>query len=69
MWERLVGERLSFLKAQKQDHVVQCVVDQMAKHGPVFKTSLIGSKVVVITGQAGNRFVLESALPTLLVTI
>ncbi|GFZ15107.1 hypothetical protein Acr_24g0012970 [Actinidia rufa] len=55
------GETLSFLKALKQDHVVQWVADRITRHGPVFKTSLIGSKVVVITGQAGNRFVFSGS--------
>ncbi|KAI8032941.1 hypothetical protein LOK49_LG01G01080 [Camellia lanceoleosa] len=52
-----VGETLSFLKAQKQDTTVQWIADRITKYGSVFKTSLIGSKAIVITGQAGNKLV------------
>ncbi|XP_028070257.1 taxane 13-alpha-hydroxylase-like [Camellia sinensis] len=52
-----VGETLSFLKAQKQDKTVQWIADRITKYGPVFKTSLISSKAIVITGQAGNKLV------------
>ncbi|KAL5974787.1 hypothetical protein ACLOJK_031458 [Asimina triloba] len=33
---------------------------RVAKHGSVFKTSLMGSPAVVIIGQAGNRFVFST---------
>lgn len=53
----LIGESISFIRAQKQDGSDEWIRSRIRKYGPVFKTSLMGSKTVVITGQAGNRFV------------
>ncbi|TXG49969.1 hypothetical protein EZV62_025844 [Acer yangbiense] len=52
----LLGESLSFMRAQKQDRTDEWMQTRIDKYGPVFKTSLAGSKTVVLTGQAGNRF-------------
>lgn len=54
----LLGESLSFRRAQKQNRGPQWFEERVSKHGPVFKTSLMGSPTVVVTGQAGNKFVL-----------
>ncbi|CAI9091950.1 OLC1v1027074C1 [Oldenlandia corymbosa var. corymbosa] len=54
----LIGETISYIKALKQDRVHEWVQDRVNRFGPVFKTSLMGVKTVVITGQAGNRFIL-----------
>ncbi|KAA8533977.1 hypothetical protein F0562_031494 [Nyssa sinensis] len=56
-----VGESISFLKAQKEDKTVEWIATRIAKYGPVFKTSLMGSNIVVVTGQAGNRFVFSGS--------
>ncbi|KAK8612102.1 hypothetical protein V6N13_092221 [Hibiscus sabdariffa] len=53
----LIGETISFVKAQKQDQTHRWILSRVEKYGPVFKTSILGSKMVVMTGQAGNRFV------------
>ncbi|XP_004308981.1 PREDICTED: taxane 13-alpha-hydroxylase-like [Fragaria vesca subsp. vesca] len=53
----LIGESISFIRAQKQDGSDEWIRSRIRKYGPVFKTSLMGSKTIVITGQAGNRFV------------
>lgn len=53
----LIGETISFVRAQTQNKTVQWIQDRVNKHGPVFKTSILGSKVAIVTGQAGNRFV------------
>ncbi|KAM1494634.1 hypothetical protein ACFX14_028994 [Malus domestica] len=63
----LLGESLSFRRAQKQNRGPQWFEERVSKHGPVFKTSLMGSPTVVVTGQAGNKFVLggrDDALAT-----
>ncbi|KAK3022395.1 hypothetical protein RJ639_047369 [Escallonia herrerae] len=52
-----IGETLSFLRAMKEDTILQWYAERIDKFGPVFKTSLMCSKVVVITGQPGNRFI------------
>ncbi|XP_021806903.1 taxadiene 5-alpha hydroxylase-like [Prunus avium] len=54
----LIGETFSFLRAQKQDRGPEWLEERTSKHGPVFKTSLMGSPTVVVVGQAGNKFVL-----------
>jgi hypothetical protein len=54
----LIGETLSFLRAQREDRGSDWLEERISKHGLVFKTSLMGSPTVVIIGQAGNRFVL-----------
>lgn len=54
----IIGETFSFLQAQKQDRGPQWLEERTTKHGPVFKTCLMGSPTVVVIGQAGNKFVL-----------
>ncbi|GJV43764.1 taxadiene 5-alpha hydroxylase-like protein [Tanacetum coccineum] len=56
----LVGETFSFLQAQKKDQGPEWINDRVKKHGPVFKTSLMGAPTVVIVGQSGNKFILGS---------
>ncbi|KAF8397112.1 hypothetical protein HHK36_016019 [Tetracentron sinense] len=56
----LIGESVSFLRAQKEDRGDEWINERVAKHGPVFKTSILGSPTVVVTGQAGNKFVFGS---------
>ncbi|OMO90110.1 Cytochrome P450 [Corchorus olitorius] len=53
----LIGESISFVRAQKQDRTPEWILSRINKYGPVFKTSILGSKMVIMTGQAGNRFV------------
>ncbi|XP_024927712.3 cytochrome P450 716B1 [Ziziphus jujuba] len=53
-----IGESLSFLRAHRRDKTIEWIQSHAAKYGPIFKTSLLGSKTIVMTGQAGNRFIL-----------
>ncbi|KAH9310994.1 hypothetical protein KI387_026029, partial [Taxus chinensis] len=52
----VVGETLQFLRAHKAHKSKEWIEQKVAKYGPVFKTSLMGSPTVVLTGQEGNRF-------------
>ncbi|KAH9311007.1 hypothetical protein KI387_026042, partial [Taxus chinensis] len=54
----VIGETIGFLNALKVDRCDKWVADKVAKYGPVFKTSLMGCPTAVLTGQAGNRFLL-----------
>lgn len=54
----IIGETLSFLKAQRQGKGSEWLEERVSKHGSVFKTSLMGSPTVFIIGQPGNKFVL-----------
>ena len=51
----LIGEKLSFLRAQRGDRGSDWLEERISKHGLVFKNSLMGSPTVVIIGQAGNK--------------
>lgn len=57
----LIGETLSFLKAQRKDKGSEWLEERVSKYGSVFKTSLMGSPTVFIIGQPGNKFVLGSS--------
>ncbi|MBA0627332.1 hypothetical protein Godav_004858 [Gossypium davidsonii] len=52
-----IGDSISFVKSQKQDKTQEWILNRVKKYGPVFKTSILGSKMVIMTGQVGNRFV------------
>ncbi|KAI6674670.1 hypothetical protein NL676_002576 [Syzygium grande] len=54
----VIGETLSFLKAQRREQGAKWVEKRISKYGSVFKTSLMGSPMVIIVGQAGNKFIL-----------
>jgi cytochrome P450 family 26 subfamily A len=56
----LIGETISYLRANKKDQAIQWIDERVAKYGPVFKTSLLGTPVVFIVGLAGNKFLLGS---------
>ncbi|WCJ20078.1 cytochrome P450 family 707 subfamily A polypeptide 2 [Euphorbia peplus] len=53
----IIGESISFLRARKQDKVQEWLDKRVRKYGPVFKTSLFGSKAVVVTGQTGSKLI------------
>ncbi|KAJ7959537.1 putative Cytochrome P450 [Quillaja saponaria] len=57
----VIGESVSFIKAQRQDKTGEWLQSRISKYGPVFKTSLMGSNSVVLTGQAGNRFLFSGS--------
>lgn len=54
----LIGETISYLRANKKDQAIQWIDERVAKYGPVFKTSLLGTPVVFMVGLAGNKFLL-----------
>ena len=56
----IIGETLSFLKAQRQDKGSVWLEERISKYGPIFKTSLMGFPTVFVIGQEGNKFVLGS---------
>ncbi|KAK1264844.1 hypothetical protein QJS04_geneDACA017012 [Acorus gramineus] len=56
----LIGETIGFLRAHKLDKTQEWIYERVAKHGPVFKTSLLGYPTVFLIGAAGNRFVFHA---------
>ncbi|XP_058110630.1 taxadiene 5-alpha hydroxylase-like [Magnolia sinica] len=53
----IIGESLSFLKAQRDDRGSEWINERVALYGHVFKTSILGSPTAVIIGKEGNKFV------------
>ncbi|GLJ25731.1 hypothetical protein SUGI_0492620 [Cryptomeria japonica] len=56
----VIGETIQFLKAYRAHKSKEWVKERVAKYGPVFKTSLMGCPTVILTGQAGNRFLFHN---------
>lgn len=57
----LIGETMEFYKAQRNNRLFEEFVQpRIAKHGKVFKTSLMGSPTVVVNGTEANRFILSN---------
>ncbi|XP_072974973.1 taxadiene 5-alpha hydroxylase-like [Typha angustifolia] len=44
------------MRAQRKNKSREWIQERIPSHGPAFKTSIMGSPTVVITGRAGNRF-------------
>ncbi|KAH9310996.1 hypothetical protein KI387_026031, partial [Taxus chinensis] len=61
----LIGQTFGFLRAHKNNRVNDWIEEKVAKHGSVFKTSLMGCPTVVLTGQEGNRFLFQNDCNTL----
>lgn len=57
----LIGETISFLRAHKKEQGAEWINERVAKYGPIFKTSVMGTPTVIIVGVAGNKFVLGSS--------
>lgn len=58
-----IGETMAFYKAQRKNRVFEDFVrPRVAKHGKIFKTSLMGSPTVVVNGAEANRFSCQMSL-------
>ncbi|OVA18932.1 Cytochrome P450 [Macleaya cordata] len=56
-----IGETLEFYRAQRNNRIFEEFVQpRTTKHGTIFKTRLIGSPTVVVSGAAANRFFLSN---------
>eukprot|EP01018_Ginkgo_biloba_P016324 Gb_33310 [translate_table: standard] len=60
----LIGETFGFVGAMKADIPKDWIDSRVAKYGPIFKTSLMGCPTVVMTGQAGNKFLFTNDYKT-----
>nr|ATG29925.1 CYP728Q11 [Taxus chinensis] len=56
----VIGQTLQFVRARKCNKSKEWIQEKVAKYGPVFKTSLLGCPTVVLTGQEGNKFLLQN---------
>ncbi|XP_058111331.1 taxadiene 5-alpha hydroxylase-like [Magnolia sinica] len=52
----IIGESWSFFQAQRKNTGSEWINERVAQYGRVFKTSLLGSPTVVVTGREGNKF-------------
>ncbi|ERN15011.1 hypothetical protein AMTR_s00032p00231950 [Amborella trichopoda] len=57
----LIGHTPSFLRAQRRNRLFQDFLQPLfTKHGPIFKTRLMGHPTVIVSGPNANRFFLSS---------
>ncbi|CAH9106747.1 unnamed protein product [Cuscuta epithymum] len=57
----VIGESLEFLRLSREGRSEKFVEDRVRKYkSGVFKTSLMGEKVVVLSGPAGNKFLFSN---------
>jgi hypothetical protein len=56
-WFPLLGETLAFLK-----NAFAFVEQRVARHGPVFRTHLLGRPTVVLTGPRASRVFIDEEL-------
>lgn len=56
-----IGETIDFYKAQKKNKLYEEFIQaRIRKHGPTFKTSLMGHQTVVVNGAESNKFFLSN---------
>ncbi|KAK2999867.1 hypothetical protein RJ639_023304 [Escallonia herrerae] len=54
----IIGESIQFISALKTGFGEEFITERAKKYSPhVFKTSVLGDKVVIFPGQAGNKFI------------
>ncbi|KAK6287086.1 hypothetical protein POUND7_013265 [Theobroma cacao] len=57
----LIGETMELYKTQSNNRFFEEFVEpRIAKYGKIFKTSLMGSPIVVVNGVEANRFILSN---------
>ncbi|XP_056165124.1 beta-amyrin 28-monooxygenase-like [Syzygium oleosum] len=57
----VIGESLEFLRCQRGGHPEKFVRDRMSRYNsPIFKTSLLGERMAVLCGPAGNKFLFSN---------
>ncbi|KAH9310995.1 hypothetical protein KI387_026030 [Taxus chinensis] len=61
----VIGQTFEFLSAYKSNTAKDWIEEKVSKYGSVFKTSIMGCPTVVLTGQAGNRFIFQSDCNTI----
>lgn len=56
-----IGETIDFYKAQKKNKLYsEFIQARIQKHGPTFKTRLMGHRTVVVNGAEANKFFLSN---------
>ncbi|KAF7062701.1 LOW QUALITY PROTEIN: hypothetical protein CFC21_069276 [Triticum aestivum] len=55
----VIGETLDFFKASPSLDIPDLYKVRMKRYGPIFKTSLLGQRVVISTNPEMNRFILQ----------
>ncbi|KAJ0969315.1 hypothetical protein J5N97_022192 [Dioscorea zingiberensis] len=61
----VIGESWSYVQALKEERGSEWIQKRVAMHGNVFKTSLMGSPTVIVTGRPSNKFVFSADDETL----
>ncbi|KAL3632268.1 hypothetical protein CASFOL_025252 [Castilleja foliolosa] len=56
-----IGETISFCRAQKKNKLYEdFILARIRKHGPTFKTRIMGYPTVVVNGAEANKFILSN---------
>ncbi|KAK1315009.1 Taxane 13-alpha-hydroxylase [Acorus calamus] len=61
----ILGEIVSAMNALRLDRAHEVIRERVTSHGPVFKTSFMGTKTVVMTGEDANKFIFTTSDETL----
>ncbi|KAK1321037.1 hypothetical protein QJS10_CPA03g00944 [Acorus calamus] len=54
------GELIGWVRALESGTAYKWIEERVARHGPIFKTSFMGNRTVVVTGPVANKFVFTS---------
>jgi len=57
----VIGQSLGFLRALRSNTAEQWIQERVERYGPVSKLRLFGTRTVMLTGPAANKFVFTSA--------
>ncbi|KAK1271549.1 Taxane 10-beta-hydroxylase [Acorus gramineus] len=55
-----IGELMGLARALEGGTTFKWIEERVARHGPIFKTSFLGYRMVIVTGLVGNKFVFTS---------
>src|SRR6185312_1793262 len=53
----VIGQSLGFLRALRSNTAEQWIQERVERYGPVSKLRLFGTRTVMLTGPAANKFV------------
>ncbi|KAK1283430.1 hypothetical protein QJS10_CPB21g01602 [Acorus calamus] len=53
----IISELIGWVRALESGTAYKWIEERVARHGPIFKTSFMGNRTVVVTGLVANKFV------------
>ncbi|KAL0339394.1 UNVERIFIED_CONTAM: cytochrome [Sesamum angustifolium] len=55
----LIGESLQYFSAQPLEGIPPFIAKRMARYGPIFRTSIVGQRVVMSTDEEVNHYIFQ----------